>query len=159
MRPYRHSGWRGPRRSGSRRPYRAHAGHPPHSERRTTPPSDTGLPLDREPHPLLLQILVNNFDEFFSGQRLRCLAPRVWVHQMFANMVFDYLGDESVQGAAAGGCLLEDIGALIIRLDGSFDRLDLTAQSSDAIQQFGFFRRDVTHGSNSIELPYPGRVY
>src|ERR1700747_3746769 len=96
---------------------------------------------------LFFQILVNNLDEFFSGQDLWSLPPGAWINHMFANMVFDYLGDESVQGAAAGRCLLKDIGALVIRLDGSFDRLDLTAQPSDAIQQFGFFRRDVTHDS------------
>ena len=70
---------------------------------------------------------MNNLDEFFGGQRLGCLAPGVWVHQMFANMVFDYLCDETIQSAAAGSCLLENIGALIIRLHGSFNRLDLTA--------------------------------
>src|ERR1700688_711808 len=106
---------------------------------------------------LLLQILVNNLDEFFSGQGLRSLPPCAWINHMFANMVFDHLGDESVQGAAAGSCLLEHIGALVIRLDGSFDRLDLTAQPPDAIQQFGFFRRDVTHDSK-LPLNYYTQV-
>src|SRR4029077_6328901 len=73
------------------------------------------------------------------------------------NMVFDYLGDESVQGAAAGSCLLEDVGALVVRLDGSFDRLDLAAQPSDAIQQFGLFRLDVTHDSK-LPLHYYTQV-
>jgi hypothetical protein len=108
---------------------------------------------------LLLQILMNNLDELFSRQGLRSLAPGALIDHMFANMVFDYLGDESVQGAAAGSCLLEDIGALIIRFDGSFDRLDLTAQPFDAIQQFGFFLCNMTHGSKPLLHYYTGVGY
>jgi hypothetical protein len=96
---------------------------------------------------LLLQVLVNNLDEFFGGQGLPSLRSGACIDDVFANMVFDHLGNEPVQGSTAGRCLLEDSGALIFRLDGSLDRLDLTAQPSEAIQQFGFFRRHVTHDS------------
>jgi len=36
---------------------------------------------------LLLQILVNNLDEFFGGQRLRGLAAGARINQMFADRV------------------------------------------------------------------------
>jgi hypothetical protein len=100
---------------------------------------------------------MNDLDEFFGRKHLRSLAPGAWIDHVFANMVFDQLGDESVQGAAAGSCLLEDISALIIRVEGSFDRLELTAQAFDAIQQLGFFLCYVTHASKLL-LPYYTRV-
>jgi hypothetical protein len=48
-------------------------------------------------------------------------------------MVLDDLCDESVQRAAAGGGLLQEVRALIIRVHSSFNRFNLTAKSFDTI--------------------------
>jgi hypothetical protein len=60
-------------------------------------------------------------------------------------VIFDYLGDETVQCAATGGCLLQHTGALVVGFDGALDGIDLAAQALEPIQQLGFFVGYVTH--------------
>jgi len=94
----------------------------------------------------LLQILMNDFDEFFGGQHLRSVTAGAWIHHMFANMVFDDLCDEAVHRAPAGSGLLQHRGTLAVRVHRAFHRFNLAANSFETIEQLGFFFRDVAHG-------------
>src|SRR5208283_5591359 len=100
-----------------------------------------------------LQILVDDFDKLFGREYLRRFAPRFWIDHVFANVVFDDLGNEPVECAAACGGLLQHVGAFIVGLHRPLDRLDLAAQPLEAIQQFGLLPRNVTHGA-CLLLPY-----
>jgi hypothetical protein len=97
---------------------------------------------------------VNDLNEFFGGEGLWSLTPHLRVDHVFANVIFNDLRDESVQGASASGGLLKDSSALIVRIDGPFDRLDLAPQSLEPIQQFDLFFRNMTHDSNLLLLNY-----
>jgi hypothetical protein len=97
---------------------------------------------------------VNDLNEFFGGEGLWSLTPNLRVDHVFANVIFNDLRDESVQGASASGGLLKDGSALIVRIDGPFDRLDLTPQSLEPIQQFDLFFRNMTHASNLLLRNY-----
>lgn len=88
---------------------------------------------------------MHDIDEFLGRGDLRGIARITWVDHVFANMVFDDLRDESVQGAAAGGGLLQYGGTFVIGVHGTFDRFDLTAHALETIQEFGFFFGDVAH--------------
>jgi hypothetical protein len=53
---------------------------------------------------------------------------------MKAQVSFDELGHEAIEGAAAGGDELEDVLALAFAFEGAFDRFDLTLNAADAGQ-------------------------
>ncbi|HMD27131.1 MAG TPA: hypothetical protein VKH13_01065, partial [Steroidobacteraceae bacterium] len=91
--------------------------------------------------------MVHDLDEFFGGENPWRLAPGLRIDHMFADVVFYDLRNEAVQCAPACGCLLQDLSALIVGLNGAFDRLDLTTQSFDSIQQLCLFSGDVAHGA------------
>jgi hypothetical protein len=77
---------------------------------------------------------MNNLDKFLGRKGLRSFTPHTRIEHVFSNVIFDDLGDESVQGSPAGSGLLKNSCTLIISLDRAFDRLDLTAQAFEAIE-------------------------
>jgi len=99
------------------------------------------------PVPLALpfQILMHDVDELLGGGDLRRIARLAWIDHVLANVVFNDLRDKAVQGAATGGGLLQYGGAFVIRIDGAFDRFDLTTHALETIQELGFFFCDVAH--------------
>ena len=94
---------------------------------------------------LPFQILMHDIDEFLGRGDLRGIARLARIEHVLANVVFNDLRDKAVQGAAAGGGLLQDGGTFVIRIDGAFDRFDLTAHALETIQELGFFFCDVAH--------------
>jgi hypothetical protein len=99
---------------------------------------------------LLLQILVHDIDQFFRCRRPQIIGSGARIDHVLANMVLDHFGDKTVEGASARRRLLEYIRAFPIGVDCPFDRLNLTAQPLDPIQQLGFFLCDMTHGMNFL---------
>jgi hypothetical protein len=93
---------------------------------------------------------MDDFDEFLGREDLGRIAIGAWIDHVLTNVIFDDLGNEAVQGTPAGSGLLQDIRALLICIDRSFDRFNLTAQSFDAIQKLHLFFRDVTHGTKLL---------
>ena len=81
-----------------------------------------------------LQVLMNNLDEFFGRQHLRSVATGAWIDHVFANVIFDDLRDETVQGTPAGSCLLQDGGAFVLSIDCPFHCLDLSANALETIE-------------------------
>ena len=94
---------------------------------------------------LLFKILMHNFYQFFCSRDTWIVGFRLRINHVLADMVFDYLGDEPVESSAAGRRLLEHSGAFLVRVDGSFNGLDLTAQASEPNQELRFFLRNMTH--------------
>jgi hypothetical protein len=90
---------------------------------------------------------MNDIDQLVGRRHSGIVALGMGIHHMFTNMVFNDLSDEAIEGAAARGGLLQDVGALLIGVDGPLDGLDLAAQSLDAVQQFDLFAGDVAHAS------------
>jgi hypothetical protein len=90
---------------------------------------------------------MHDIDEFLGRRDLRGVTRLAGIDHVFSDVVLNELRDKAIQRAAAGGGLLQDRGTFIVRIDGAFDRFDLTAHAFDAIQQFGFFFGDVTHNS------------
>jgi hypothetical protein len=93
---------------------------------------------------------VDYFDEFLGRQYLRRLACCPWIEHVFANMILNDLGNESIQSPATGSGLLQDIRTLIIRIDRALNRFNLTAQSFHAVQKLCLFFRDMTHSSKPL---------
>jgi hypothetical protein len=101
---------------------------------------------------LLFQVLMDNLNELFGSRHARVVALGPRVDDVLADVVLDYLGNEAIQGAPAGGGLLEYIGAVLARLDSALDGLELAAQASDAVQKLGFLFSDVAHVSNPPQI-------
>src|SRR5260370_40696150 len=75
---------------------------------------------------------------------------------MLADVVFDDLRDEPIEGSSAGGRLLQHHGAGAGALQRALDRLDLAADAPEAIHQLRLFLIKVCHG---LLILYPGWVY
>ncbi len=88
---------------------------------------------------------MHDIDEFLGRGDLRGIARLTWVDHVLANVIFDDLRDKAVQGAAAGGSLLQHGGTFVIGIDGTLDCFDLTAHAFETIQELGFFFGDVAH--------------
>lgn len=97
---------------------------------------------------------MHNFNEFLRRDRLRRLATGARVDHVLANMILDYLSDESVQSSAAGRGLLQDIRTFVIGMQSALNRFDLAAQAFHTIQELHLFFRNVTHGSNTLFANY-----
>jgi len=102
----------------------------------------TRLPPERK---LLFEISVNDVDQFLGRDNPWIVPGRARVEHVFANVILDHLGDETVQSAPTGGGLLQHAGAFMIGLDRPFDGIDLATQSLEPIQQFGLFFCNVAH--------------
>jgi len=76
---------------------------------------------------------MNDLDQFFGRRGLGSITTQLGVDHMFADMILNHFGDESVQRPAASGGLLQYTSALIIRIDRSLNRFDLAAQSLQAV--------------------------
>jgi hypothetical protein len=76
---------------------------------------------------------MDDFDEFLCGRALRGVLIVALIDHVLSNVVLDDFRDEAVQGAAAGGCLLQNRGAFVVRLNRFFDCSNLAAQPFDAI--------------------------
>ena len=88
---------------------------------------------------------MDDVDQLVGGQRSRIISRRARINHMFPNVIFDDLRNEAIQGSSTRGRLLQHIGAFLIGSHRSFNCLDLPAQPLEAIQELGFFVRDVTH--------------
>ncbi len=100
---------------------------------------------------------MDDLDQFLGGFAAGIGGRCGGVDHVFADMVLDDLGDEAVQGPAAGGGLLQHARALLIFADRPRYGLDLAAQTAQAVQQLGLLPRDVAHAK--IPLGYYRGVY
>ena len=79
----------------------------------------------------------------------------VRVHNMEADMAFEHLRHEGIDGPAACRDSVKNLRALGFGNQGALNRFDLSLQSPDPIQHFLFVADYVSHLENIL---YPGRV-
>lgn len=96
-------------------------------------------------HDSSFQVLVDDVDEFFRRSHSRVVMRRRCIDHVLTNVVLDYFGNETVKGAAAGCRLLQNVCALFAGFNRPPNRLDLAAQSLDAIEELGLFGCNMSH--------------
>ena len=70
---------------------------------------------------------------------------QIWIDQVLTNMVLKNLGDESLQGSAARGCLLKHPSALLVPLDCALNCLNLPSDPPKAVQQLRSVPFNMSH--------------
>jgi hypothetical protein len=105
---------------------------------------------------------VGDVDEFIG--RLRPHVCPLGPDQMFADVIFEDLGQETVDRAPDGDELMHDRGAAFLGLDRLLGRLHLSADATDPIQKLLLFVYGMTHGevlgdSCGCGSKYHGGVY
>ena len=95
---------------------------------------------------------MDDVDEFFGGNHSGIIGGQGGVDEMLADMVFDDLGDEPLQSAAAGRRLLEHPSAFAILLNGAFNRLNLSFDPLDAIEKFDLLPFNVSHETTDLTI-------
>src|SRR5262245_4346906 len=90
------------------------------------------------------EIGMHDLDQLLGGLPPR-RAGALRIDQMLPDMVLDDLGDEAVEGAAAGRRLLEHRRAAAAFLENALDRVDLAANATQSAQQLRFFLLDMCH--------------
>lgn len=78
---------------------------------------------------------MDDTDQLLGGAGARIVPRRFRIDHMLADMALDDLRDESVEGAAAGSRLLEDGRAPGFLLESAFNRVKLTADAPDTVEQ------------------------
>jgi hypothetical protein len=86
---------------------------------------------------------VDDLDELFRGSGPWMVACRGRVNDMVANMVFNHLGDEPVQRSSTGRDLLQNRCTICLRLDGTFNGLQLATDATDPGQKLLLFSLSV----------------
>jgi hypothetical protein len=94
----------------------------------------------------LFDIVAQYVQQFLGGFGFvaRRFAPGI--DHMHADVIFDHLRHQAVDGAAAGGQQFHHIGATGIGIERPLQRLDLATQAADAVEQPLFLFDNVTHG-------------
>lgn len=82
----------------------------------------------------LLQIGTERLDEIVGGLCLFVGGTGVRVQDVEADVALDDLCHKRVHRTAAGGDVVEYIGALSLLIERSFNRIDLPADAPDTIQ-------------------------
>ena len=107
-------------------------------------------------HPDLRDISVDYLNKLVGGLRMRIIAGLAAVYDMFTDMILDDLGDEPIEGTPARSGLLQDLDAFKIGRDRALNRLDLTAQAFEPVEQLGLFLGDMAHDFPLDGIvPYP----
>jgi hypothetical protein len=80
---------------------------------------------------------MDDADQFLRGLGRGFMIRRL--HDPLPDVVFDHLGDETIQCAAARCCLLQHSRASGVVFQGAPYRVHLSADTVQPLQQFGFF--------------------
>lgn len=79
---------------------------------------------------------MDDLDQLLGSLSAQVASRSLRVHDMLADMAFDDLSNEPVEGAAAGGCLLQYRGATGFLLKRALDGVELSANAPHPGQQF-----------------------
>jgi hypothetical protein len=100
---------------------------------------------------------VDDPDQLLGGPGARIVPRRLRVDDVLADMAFDDLGDEAVEGAAAGGRLLQHGRAAGLLLERALDGIELAADPPDPVEQFLLVPQSVCHFS--LDPILQGSIY
>jgi hypothetical protein len=99
--------------------------------------------------PSSFEIAVYDLDEIIGCLGTRTADSRSGCRQMFADMILDDFGKQTVDGTTASGEKPHDLGALGLRLQSPLHCLNLPAQLARTVDELGLFADCVAH-----EYPY-----
>jgi hypothetical protein len=99
----------------------------------------------------LSQVGMNDLDQLLGPLGAVAVGIACRVGDMEPDVVLHDLRHEAVHGAACGRYEMHDLGATSFTLERALDRLDLAADTPDAIQQLGFFANRVRHAPRSLQ--------
>ena len=92
----------------------------------------------------LLQVRLNDLDQLFRA--CSAGAPFVrWVKYVRADVIFDHFRHKAVHGAPRRHDEMKHCGTAALLVHCAFKRFDLTANTSNAVQQFSFFFDSMAH--------------
>src|SRR5579871_6661326 len=100
--------------------------------------------------PRLTQVGAHDVDKLIRRAHATRVARHRGTRHVAAHVLFDHLGHEPVCGAAESGNLLHDFGAALLGLEGTLERLDLSADTPHARHQAGLVSDGMTHRSTLI---------
>ena len=98
----------------------------------------------------LFDVAMQDSDQAFGGAGFAGIDFRIAAEYVEADFAVDDFDEQAVDGTAASGDLLQDIGAFAFFLDGSTDALQLTLQAIDPGEQLLFFGGGMGHGIPSL---------
>ena len=79
---------------------------------------------------------MDDLDQLLGSFGTGIAFGEIGIDQVLANVILEDLGDEPLQGSAAGGGLLKNPRTLFVALDSALDCLNLPLDALQAIEQF-----------------------
>src|SRR5215470_5101254 len=95
-------------------------------------------------------VAVENFNQIFGGSGFARIHLGIAAEDVEADFAVDDFDQQAVDGSAAGGDLLEHVGAVAFFRNGAANTLELTLQAVDPGQQLLFFFAGVSHRRPSL---------
>jgi hypothetical protein len=91
-------------------------------------------------------------NEVVGGERLFIGGRGVGIEDVEADVAFDHFGHQRVHRAAAGGDVVEHVGAFRFLLEGALDRFHLPSDAAHAVEQFFLFLLSMSHKKTRFGL-------
>src|SRR4029077_94004 len=95
---------------------------------------------------------MDDLDELLGGLSTWIVPRSRRVDDMLTDMVLDHLRDEAVERAATRGDLLQNRGTVGLHLHRTFNRFELSPNTSNPGQKLLFLCLGMRHGVNPILL-------
>ena len=100
----------------------------------------------------LLEVRLNNFDQLFRASGTGA-AFVIRIDDMHPDMVLNDLSHEAVHCSPGCDHQMKDVGAALFFFDRSFERLDLTENTSHSVQELGFLFDGMRHIDPGTSIP------
>ncbi len=88
---------------------------------------------------------MDDLHQFFRSLNSGIVLRQVRIDQVFADVVLENLGNETLQRSAASSGLLKDPCALLVSFDCPFDRLNLPSDTPKPVEQLRPVPFDMSH--------------
>jgi hypothetical protein len=93
----------------------------------------------------LFQVGLERFDQFFGTPGTAGVGFMRGVDHVMAYVTLENLGHQALHGAARGSHQMQHLGAALFLIQCAFERINLSADASDAVEQAGFFANRMGH--------------
>ncbi len=88
---------------------------------------------------------MDDLHQLFRSLSSRIVLRQIRIDQVFADVVLQNLGNETLQRSTASSGLLKDPCALFVPFDGPFDRLNLPSDAPKPVEQLRPVSFDMSH--------------
>src|SRR2546430_9327338 len=93
-----------------------------------------------------LEVAIHDVDQLIRGRGARLTSARPARHEVLADVILDDFRQQAAHGAAARGQQLHDLAAIRVPVERPLDRLELSAQAAQPVDQLGPVADGVRHG-------------